>query len=149
MRRGEPTATLTPTALVNEAWLKLARCPQAAQTSRAHFKGIAAYAMRQVLVEAARRRNAKKRGEGVTAVLITLDESVEQPITCSKDILALDAALQDLAKLQPRQAAVVEGRFFGGLDLAELSQWLNVSPSTVRSDWRVARAWLSSQLSGD
>jgi RNA polymerase sigma factor (TIGR02999 family) len=146
VRRGEPGLTLTPTALVNEAWLKLSRSPQLAHTSRPHFKGIAAYAMRQVLVEAARRRNAQKRAAGRADALIPLDESLARPISTSDDLLALDVALRDLARLHPRQAAIVEGRFFGGLDHEELAEWLSVSPSTVRNDWRVARAWLHSQL---
>jgi RNA polymerase sigma factor (TIGR02999 family) len=146
VKRSEPGITLTPTALVNEAWLKLSRSPQLAHTSRLHFKGIAAYAMRQVLVEAARRRSAKKRSAGHADALIPFDESLARPISTSDDLLALDAALRDLAKLHPRQAAVVEGRFFGGLDHEELAEWLEVSPSTVRNDWRVARAWLHSQL---
>ncbi|HEY7171567.1 MAG TPA: ECF-type sigma factor [Vicinamibacterales bacterium] len=146
VKRNEPGITLTPTALVNEAWIKLSRSPQLAHTSRPHFKGIAAYAMRQVLVEAARRRNAKKRAAGRADALIPLDESLARPISTSDDLLALDAALRDLARLHPRQAAIVEGRFFGGLDHEELAEWLHVSPSTVRNDWRVARAWLHSEL---
>jgi RNA polymerase sigma factor (TIGR02999 family) len=146
VRRSEPGITLTPTALVNEAWIKLSRSPQLAHTSRAHFKGIAAYAMRQVLVEAARRRNAKKRAAARADAIIPLDESLTRPISTSDDLLALDIALRDLARLHPRQAAIVEGRFFGGLDHEELAEWLHVSPSTVRNDWRVARAWLHSQL---
>jgi RNA polymerase sigma factor (TIGR02999 family) len=146
VRRGDPSATLTPTALVNEAWIKLSRSPQLAATSRPHFKGIAAYAMRQVLVEAARRRNAQKRGSGMAAELIPLDESLAHPISTSADLLALDVALRDLAAHHPRQAAIVEGRFFGGLDHDELGEWLNISPSTVRNDWRFARAWLHAQL---
>jgi RNA polymerase sigma factor (TIGR02999 family) len=146
VRRGDPGATLTPTALVNEAWIKLSSSPHLAHTSQSHFKGIAAYAMRQVLVEAARRRNAKKRASSDGATLIPFDDALSHPISTSDDVLALDMALGDLARLHPRQAAVVEGRFFGGLNHDELAEWLNVSPSTVRNDWRVARAWLHSQL---
>jgi len=79
--------------------------------------------------------------------MIPFDETLTHPISTSDDLLALDVALRDLATLHPRQAAVVEGRFFGGLDQTELAEWLNVSPSTVRNDWRVARAWLHGQLS--
>jgi RNA polymerase sigma factor (TIGR02999 family) len=146
VRRDDPSATLTPTALVNEAWIKLSRSPQLASTSRPHFKGIAAYAMRQVLVEAARRRYAQKRGAGVAADLIPLDDSLAHPISTSADLLALDVALRDLAAHHPRQAAIVEGRFFGGLNHEELAEWLHISPSTVRNDWRFARAWLYAQL---
>jgi RNA polymerase sigma factor (TIGR02999 family) len=134
---GSGTLTLTPTALVNEAWLKLARSPHLGQTSRVHFKRIAGRAMRQVLVEAARRRMARKRGGDGVLMLVPFDDGVDQP---------LDTALHDLARLHPRQAAVVEGRFFGGLEIPELAELLNVSPSTIGGDWRVARAWLSAQL---
>jgi RNA polymerase sigma factor (TIGR02999 family) len=148
VRRHESAVTLTPTALVNEVWLKLSQSPHLAQTTRAHFKGIAAYAMRQVLVEAARRRNAKKRGAGHATILVPFDDTVSDraPATKTRDVLALDEALTDLSRLHPRQAAVVEGRFFGGLEIDELAESLHVSASTVRNDWRVARAWLHAQL---
>lgn len=144
VRRGDPSATLNPTALVNEAWLKLASSPQFASTSPAHFKRIAARAMRQVLVEAARRRHAEKRGGGAD-ITVTFDAGLQEP-TYSKDLLALDAALDSLAKLSPRQAAVVESRYFGGLDVPETAAMLNVSETTVMRDWRVARAWLAREL---
>jgi RNA polymerase sigma factor (TIGR02999 family) len=147
VRRNDPSATLSPTALVNEAWLKLAASPQVAQTSPLHFKRIAARAMRQVLVEAARRRGAEKRGGG--DALVTFDESIadapSQP-TCADELLALDAALDDLARMHPRQALLVESRFFGGFDLAETAELLQVSESTALRDWRAARAWLALEL---
>jgi RNA polymerase sigma-70 factor, ECF subfamily len=148
VRRGDGSATLTltPTVLVNEAWLKLAPSPSLAQTSRVHFKRIAARAMRQVLVEAARRRSARKRPGGASLLLVPYDEQADQRLADNIDIVALDDALKDLARLSPRQAAVVEGKFFGGLEVNELAEILNVSPSTVRNDWRVARAWLQTQL---
>src|SRR5258708_11332090 len=93
VRRGDPSATLTPTVLVNEAWLKLAGSPEIASTSRLHFKRIAARAMRQVLVEAARRRNASKRGGEDDVNFITYDETMLPVTTCGKELLALDAAL--------------------------------------------------------
>src|SRR6187549_544543 len=113
VRRDEPGATLSPTDLVNEAWLKLAGSPHLADTSPLHFKRIAARAMRQVLIEAARRRHADKRGAG--AVVVTFDESVADAAG-GGDLLELDAALDELARLSPRQALLVESRFFGGLD---------------------------------
>ena len=136
-------ATLTPTSLVNEAWFKLARSPAVAQTSPLHFKRIAARAMRQVLVEAARRRAAVRRGSG--GMQIAFDESTTgiTDLMSSKDILALDAALDDLNKLSPRQAKLVEGRFFGGLDVAESAELMGVSRATVMREWRYARAWLA------
>src|SRR6266404_8016454 len=105
VKRGDQSVTLTPTALVNEAWLKLANSPRFASTSRLHFKRIAARAMRQVLVEAARRRNSDKRGAAVGP--ITFDDSLA-PVDCERQMLGLDSALDELAKVRPRQAMIVE-----------------------------------------
>jgi RNA polymerase sigma factor (TIGR02999 family) len=145
VRRDDPSATLTPTALVHEAWLKLAGSPAFATTSRLHFKRIAARAMRQLLVEAARRRKAGKRGRG-QVLLVTFDDSLDQPIACEDEIVALDVALNDLARLNPRQALMVESRFFGGLEVPETAELLGVSEATVHRDWRVAKAWLAREL---
>ncbi len=145
VRRGDPGATLSPTALVNEAWLKLSRTPAVAQTSQLHFKRIAARAMRQVLIEAARRRRSLKRG-GPHAAFVTFDESVAVGAAWADDILGLDAALEALARVSPRQAQMVESRFFGGLDIPETAQLLGVSEATVLRDWRAAKAWLAHQL---
>jgi RNA polymerase sigma factor (TIGR02999 family) len=143
VRRGEGNATLNPTALVNEAWLKLAASPQFIAASPLHFKRIAARAMRQVLIEAARRRDAQKRsGGGVVAFEDFLD--VEPAF--GKDLIALDSALAELERIHPRQASVVESRFFGGLDISETAAVLNLSEATILRDWRAAKAWLSLQL---
>jgi RNA polymerase sigma factor (TIGR02999 family) len=144
VRRGERNETLNTTALVNEAYLKLAGSIRITPFSQLHFKRIAARAMRQVLVEAARRRQASKRGGG--QMLVTLDESSPGLTTPSEDVLALDAAIDSLARLNPRQAMMVEYRFFGGLDLTETAQALEVSESTIDRDWRAARAWLATEL---
>lgn len=144
VRRHDPSATLSPTALVNEAWIKLASSPPLGMISRLHFKRIAARAMRQVLVEAARRRNARKRGSG--AALVTLDDGTDAAVAGAGDVLALDAALDELARLNPRQAAMIESRFFGGLDVSETAELLAISEATVLRDWRAARAWLARQL---
>ncbi len=144
VRRGDPRATLNPTALVNEAWLKLAGNPAVARTSSLHFKRIAARAMRQVLVEAARRRYARKRG-GRGAVFVTLDESLPGGST-PDELLAIDGALEELARLEPRQAQMVELRFFGGLDVGETAELLEVSETTVLRDWRAVKAWLAAAL---
>jgi RNA polymerase sigma factor (TIGR02999 family) len=143
VRRDDPNATLTPTALVNEAWLKLSRSTTFVVASPLHFKRIAARAMRQVLVEAARRRRAEKRGGG--AAWITLDDELTGR-TGTDELLALDEALDALARLEPRQALMVECRFFGGLDVAETGALLDISESTVLRDWRAARAWLAREL---
>jgi len=147
VKRSDPNASLTPTTLVNEAWLKLAGSPALASTSPLHFKRIAARAMRQVLIEAARRRKAEKRG-GKDAVFVTFDEALEAHVSTDEELLALDNALDELAKLNPRQAQMVEGLFFGGLDVAETAQMLEISEATVLRDWRAARAFLAVQLRG-
>ena len=145
VKRGDPSVTLTPTALVNEAWLKLANSPRFASTSRLHFKRIAARAMRQVLVEAARRRNAHKRG-GPDNVVVPIDDDRDGAAWAGKDVLALDRALDELARIEPRQALMVESRFFGGLDITETAQMLEVSEATILRDWRAAKAWLAHEL---
>ncbi|CAN5785024.1 sigma-70 family RNA polymerase sigma factor [soil metagenome] len=144
VRRDDPSETLSPTALVNEAYLRLADSLRVTPASRLHFKRIAARAMRQVLVEAARRRSALKRG-GADA-FVTLDEDLDGSATGSDDLLALDDALQDLARVSPRQAEMIEYRFFGGFDLAETAELLGVSESTLLRDWRAAKAWLALEL---
>lgn len=145
VRRGDPCATLNPTALVNEAWIKLASSPRFPTTSRLHFKRIAARAMRQLLIEAARRRHARKRGGGAE-VTVAFDAAEKQSAATEKDLLALDSALEELGRINPRQAMMVESRFFGGLDVAETATLLDVSEATVLRDWRAAKAWLAHEL---
>jgi RNA polymerase sigma factor (TIGR02999 family) len=144
VRRGDPSATLNPTALVHEVWIKLSGSGAIEAESRVHFKRIAARAMRQLLVEAARRRNADKRGGG--ALLVTMDESLGATVSTGQQVLALDAALEELARFSPRQALMVESRFFGGLDMVETAALLEVSEATVLRDWRLAKAWLAREL---
>lgn len=145
VRRGDPAATLSPTTLVNEAWIKLADSPSFAAMSRLHFKRIAARAMRQILIEAARRRHARKRGGG-EVLTVVFDDSLQEAVSLGQDLLALNVALDDLARMSPRQATLVEGRFFGGLDVAETAALLEVSETTVLRDWRAAKAWLAHEL---
>jgi len=147
LKRREPGITLEPTGLVNEAWMKLSRTPELADTSPLHFKRIAARAMRQVLVEAARRRTAEKRG-GPDRVAITLDENLADGASVAADVLILEGALEALERQHPRPAAVVEARFFGGLTTAEIADSLAISEATVLRDWRTARAWLAAELAG-
>lgn len=118
--------------------------PHMATTSQLHFKRIAARAMRQVLVEAARRRNADKRGGG--AALVAFDEALQQASQSPDEVVALDLALTDLERLDPRLAAGVEARFFGGLSASEIAELLNISEETVLADWRGAKAWLGYRL---
>ena len=145
VRRDDPSATLSPTALVNEAWLKMANSSGLTTASRLHFKRVAARAMRQLLIESARRRNAQKRGGGDT-VIITFEDSPEKTGTCSDELLALDAALAQLARINPRQAMIVETRFFGGLEVGEAAKLFDISEATVLRDWRAAKAWLAHEL---
>jgi RNA polymerase sigma factor (TIGR02999 family) len=145
VRRGDPSATLSPTALVNEAWLKLAKSPDVGATSRLHFKRIAARAMRQLLVEAARRRNSGKRGGGAK-ITVTFDDAFPKKPSGEDELLALNTALEALARMNPRQAVMVESRFFGGLDVPETAALLEVSEATVLRDWRAAKAWLTHEL---
>ncbi|MDZ4675765.1 MAG: ECF-type sigma factor [Gemmatimonadota bacterium] len=145
IRRDDPAATLTPTALVNEAWLKLRASSNLAPASRLHFKRIAGRAMRQVLVEAARRRNATKRGSGLAPV--TFEDLAGHGLSTPDEVLALDEALEELGRVSPRQVAMIECRFFAGLDVAETAAMLEISEATVLRDWRAARAWLTHALS--
>lgn len=150
VRRDDPSATMSPTALVNEAWLKLAGSPDHSFTSVLHFKRVAARAMRQVLVEAARRRRASKRGGGEVVVLFdeALGAASNPRAAATNDaLIALDDALTTLARLSARQAQVVESRFFGGYETTEIATMLEISEATVLRDWRAARAWLSRELS--
>jgi RNA polymerase sigma factor (TIGR02999 family) len=135
VRRSDHNSTRSATTLVNEAWVKLASSPGFTAVSHLHFKRIAARAMRQVLIEAARRRHAGKRGGG-DIQFVTLDDSAS----------ALETALEALAQASPRQAEMVECRFFGGLDVLETAAALDVSEATVQRDWRAAKAWLAKEL---
>jgi len=141
-RRGH---TLQTTALVNEAYLKLAVYEEIEWNNRAHFFGAAAQAMRRILVDHARTRKNVKHGGDVLKV--SLVEAAEQADETALDLLALDDALQDLAKLDARKCRVVELRYFGGLSVAETAAVLNVSEVTVLRDWNTARAWLLRALS--
>lgn len=144
---GDERATLNPTALVNEAYVRLADSLRITPATAQHFKRLAARAMRQVLVDAARRRSAMKRGGDM--VFVTLAPEIEPATTRADRVLALDGALDDLARTKPRQAQLIEYRFFGGYDLAETAALLGVSEATVVRDWRFARAWLAVRLRGE
>ena len=146
VKRNDPGATFTPTALVNEAWLKLAKSPRFATTSPLHFKRIAARAMRQVLVEAARRRTSLKRGGDGAITFAMLGDVAGEELYRREELLALEDALQELEGLEPRQAQLVESRFYGGLDVAETAALLEVSEATVHREWRAAKAWLKHRL---
>jgi RNA polymerase sigma factor (TIGR02999 family) len=140
MRRERRCHTLQPSGLVNEAYLRLAGSPDLDWHDRAHFFAIASRVMRQVLVDHARRRKAAKR-EGC---LVTLDDADAPAVPL--DVLDLESALAELDALDPRQARVVELRFFGGLDVDETADVLGLSARTVKREWKTARAWLQRRL---
>ena len=145
IRNERPDHTLQPTALVHEAYLKLVGRAPIDERGRTHLLAIAARAMRQILVDHARRHNAGKRGGG--CVTISLDEEAGLVQGCSVDFSHVNEALDRLARLQERKSQVVELRFFGGLTNEQIAEFLGVSVSTVEEDWRVARAWLARELS--
>jgi len=146
MRHEKPGRTLQTTALVHEAYLRLLKDASLSFENRAHFLGIAARAMREILIEHARARSARKRGGG--AVRLTLDDLVAPVPSLSVDVLALDEALERLARLDERHARVVELRYFGGLSVEETAAALMLSPATVKRAWTLARAWLFRELGG-
>jgi RNA polymerase sigma factor (TIGR02999 family) len=145
LRRERQDHTLQPTALVNEAFLKLIDQRAVKWQNRAHFFGIAAQAMRRILVDHARARAAGKRGDGVRH--LPLDEAINIGATRDVDLLALDEALTRLAALDPQQSRVVELRFFGGLTMEETAEVMHISPATVGREWRMAKAWLLAEIS--
>ena len=140
IRGRDGAQTLNTTALVHEAYLKLRPERGLDLDDRAHFTHIVARAMRQVVIDEARRRSAEKRGGGDVAV--TLDESLWQGPVRAEELLKLDDAMTELEHVDPRRARIVECRFFGGLSVEETASALGVSTPTVKRDWRVARAWL-------
>ena len=137
--------TLQPTALVNEAYLRLINVQQIHWQNRAHFVAMAARTMRRILVDSARARTNDKRGGGVQK--LSLDEVEIGAPTPEADVLRVDEALRALAAVYPRQHDVVELRFFGGLTIEETAEAIGVSPDTVKRDWRFAKLWLVRELS--
>jgi RNA polymerase sigma factor (TIGR02999 family) len=147
LRQERSDHTLQSTALVHEAYLRLAGKSPPEWQDRAHFFGIAAHLMRQILVEHARGRAAAKRGGGGTR--ITLDESLAIAQQKDVDVIVLDKALRDLAELDAQQGRIVELRFFGGLTIEDTSEVLGISPATVKREWVTARAWLFRAMTGE
>lgn len=136
--------TLNTTALVHEAYLKLIQQEHADWKNRAHFYGIAALAMRRILINYANQRLAEKRGGGATVV--AFEDSLVPREARAEELIALDEALQRLSQQNERQASVVTMRYFGGLNQDEIAEALGVSAPTVRRDWRFAKAWLTREL---
>ena len=139
-----PNHLLQPTALVNEAWLRLIDWRNVEWESRAHFLGLAAQIMRHILVEFARAQKSGKRGGG--EIHVSLKEAANATPERRAGLVALDDALQALEQLDPRQARVIELRYFAGLSLEEMAETLKVSVGTVRRDWSLAKAWLFREL---
>jgi RNA polymerase sigma factor (TIGR02999 family) len=145
MSRERPGHTLQTSALVNEAYLRLVDQKNVRWQDRAHFFGIAARLMRQVLVDYARKRRYAKRGG--EARRVPLDEALVVSEERADEVVALDDALNSLAEIDPRQSQIVELRFFGGLSIEETAEVLAVSPGTVMRDWTLAKAWLRRAVS--
>lgn len=146
MGRERPGHSLQPTALVNEAYLRLVGLRRMRWQDRTHFFAMAARLMRRILVDIARARGYQKRGGHARQV--SLDEGLVVSDAPMEDVVAVDVALTRLAAISPRRSQVVELRFFGGLSVEETAQALNVSSETVKRDWRLAKAWLFRELGG-
>jgi RNA polymerase sigma-70 factor, ECF subfamily len=144
MRRERADHTLQATALVHEAYLKLVEQRSVSWQSRAHFFGVAAQLMRRILIDHARGRSRQKRGG--EQYKVSLDEAIVFSEQQADELLAVDDCLNRLAKIDPRQARIVEMRFFGGLSVEESAEALGISPKTVKRDWSVAKAWLYADL---
>jgi RNA polymerase sigma factor (TIGR02999 family) len=147
LRRERDAATLQPTALVHEAYLRLVAQDLPDWQSRAHFFGVAAHLMRQVLVDNARRHQSEKRGGG--AAKVQLDEAISFAPEHPAAVIALDDALRVLASIDERKCKVIELRYFGGLSVEEIAQALDISVATVGREQRLAVAWLHRELSGE
>ena len=146
MRRERDGHTLQTTALVNEAYLRLVDLSRIRWQDRAHFFAMSARLMRRILVDHARSRQYVKRGGG--AWRVTFDEALVASAEPAADLVALDEALQVLARVDARKSHVVELRYFGGLSVDETAEALHVSPETVMRDWRLAKAWLLREIAG-
>ncbi len=146
MRREVPGHTLQPTALVNEVYLRLQGRRKVNWKNRAHFFALAAHTMRRILVDHARSHQTAKRGDGLQP--IPLDETGDIPMPESFDVIALDDALKTLTEMDPRQARIVELRFFVGLNVEETAAVLEISAATVKREWKIAKLWLYREIKG-
>src|SRR6516164_6533433 len=145
MKRERPGHSLQTTALVNEAYMRLVDYKSMQWQDRAHFFAVSAQLMRRILVEHARRHNLKRGGR---APHLSLDEAAEVGGERSADLVGLDDAMNELARLDPRKVRVVEMRFFGGLSVEETAEVLKISPVTVKRDWNLAKTWLYREMGG-
>ena len=147
LRLESPGHTLQPTALVHEAYMRLIDQTQVSWQNRAHFFGVAAQMMRRILVDHARTKQRDKRGG--PARKLSLNEVMNVAKGPAADLVALDAALESLAQIDPRKSRVIELRFFGGLSVEETAEVLEVSPQTVLRDWKLAKAWLYQEMKSE
>jgi RNA polymerase sigma-70 factor, ECF subfamily len=145
LRRERSGHTLQPTALVNEAYLKMIDITRVSWQNKAHFMGVAANQMRRILVDHARHHNALKRGGELH--IVTLNDEIDASDEQSAELIALDDALTELAKMDPVKAKIVELKYFGGLTSEEVAEVLDVSVMTVKRHWKMAKAWLYGELS--
>ena len=148
LRQQRPNHTLQTTALVHEAYLRLAKEKTIPVESRTHFLGIASQLMRWILVDYERSRRAAKRGAGATRMALDTGKSGPEAKHRNVDLLALDQSLERLAELDAQQAQIVELRYFGGLSIEQTAEFLGISPATVKRSWASARAWLLREMSG-
>jgi RNA polymerase sigma-70 factor, ECF subfamily len=144
MRAENPGGTLQTTALVNEAYLRLVGATNLAWQDRVHFFAVSAQIMRRILVDAARSRVSARRGG--PAPHLNLDENLDASPQRARELIALDDSLNVLAQMDPRKARVIELRFFGGLSVEETAEVLKISPQSIMRDWKLAKAWLISEM---
>jgi RNA polymerase sigma factor (TIGR02999 family) len=144
LRRERPNHTLQPTALVNEAWLRMAAQSQPGWNGKVQFLAVASHLMREILIDYARTRNRAKRGGGQSPICV--EDAGQLAAALEVDLVALDDALNVLETIDTQQRQIVELRYFGGLNIEETAQALGVSPATVKRDWRMAKAWLHREL---
>lgn len=147
MRQERPGHLWQTTALVNEAWLKLAESPQRTYQDRLHFLAVAARVMRHLLVDFARQQNVQKRGNGIVPIALT-ETNTATTTTSFLEVLALHEALERLTQFDPRKGQIVELRFFGGLSMLEIAQVLGVAEITIKREWLKTKAWLYRELKG-
>ncbi len=145
IKRSDRSATLATTEIVGEAYLRLQGSPHLALKDRLHFKRIAGRAMRQILVDAARRKVAGKRG-GENVIQVTLGQAFDAQVPTNNQLLDLHTEIQGLGNIEPRQGTILEMKYFGGFEISEISAYLHLSESTVARDLRVAEAWLKVRL---
>jgi RNA polymerase sigma-70 factor (ECF subfamily) len=148
MQAERPDHTLQPTALVNEVYLRMVDQTRVDWRNKSHFCSVAANLMRRILIDYARKRTAGKRG-GRARKLVLDEELLLSEATDPLDLIVFDDVLNELARLNERHARIVELRYFGGLNIEEVAEAIGVSPATIKNDWRVARAWLTTQLESE